>query len=63
MKTSKEQTADDLIQLLMDAGCPKSRLHTAVKRLISLAYVNSDFIDALFRAQNITEHYNLIRNK
>ncbi len=61
METRKEITANDIIKLMLGCGCPKAKIEERIQDLINIAYINEDFIDALFRAHNIAKSYNKIR--
>lgn len=53
---SKDETAAALIRLLLKRTTKKN-LHATVKELIDIAYVNPNFIDALFRAENMAKYH------
>ena len=61
-QTRKARTTDGLIQLLLDCGCQKTKLEDRIQDLITLAYCNSDFIDAMFQASSIAKNYNKIKH-
>ena len=59
---SKEETALAIIHMFLDAGVSKKDLQGEVAKLTELAYCNSSFIDALFRAGTITKSFDIIND-
>ena len=59
---TKDQTAERLIRLALENGVPTTKLQSFMKGLRDISYINSSYIDGLFRASSIVDGYTQVQS-
>jgi len=59
---TKDKTAEKLIRLALENGVPSTKLASFMKGLRDISYINSSYIDGLFRASSIVDGYTQVKS-
>lgn len=59
---TKDQTAEKLIRLALENGVTSTKLASFMKGLREISYINSSYIDGLFRASSIVDGYTQVKS-